>query len=328
MDFNFKLNNKKYLLRYISSIFILFFYFTFFLFGALPYFNKNFNWSNYVFIFINVFLICLINFEILKLISLNKKKFIIFQIISYLIFIFLYIFPFPNEIYIFLPPNKSYIWSQWWIIFLFNCFFLFFLFIYAVFDKNINFKNIILYYFLMQFILLSFKAIKIMMLHKMGNDIYYGWTSMLFLFVVVVLTDSFAFISGVLFGKNKLAIKISPNKTWEGAIIGIVVSSIISYGILLILYFILSFDDKSKYLPFYNVFYIENKIIFLIVLFLFTFLTSIISQLGDLLFSFIKRTFNIKDFSNLIPGHGGILDRLDSLILVSFIVYYFTVLMI
>ena len=117
----------------------------------------------------------------------------------------------------------------------------------------------------------------------------------IYLVLIPIITDSFAYITGNLIGRHKLIEKISPNKTVEGAIGGFVAASI-----------------------FCTIFYVVviNHHTNIVIALLSTMFLSIISQLGDLVFSSIKRYFNIKDFSKLIPGHGGILDRIDSLIFV------------
>lgn len=123
----------------------------------------------------------------------------------------------------------------------------------------------------------------------------------LFLFVVSIpiLTDTFAYIFGKLIGKHSLT-KISPNKTWEGSICGSLCATIVSSGI----YFIWFSESFWKVVSF-------------------VFLLTIVSQLGDLFFSVIKRENDIKDFANLIPEHGGILDRFDSIIFVAIAVLLF-----
>lgn len=117
----------------------------------------------------------------------------------------------------------------------------------------------------------------------------------LYLLLITVLTDSFAFFSGKLIGKNKLLVDISPNKTWEGFIWGAILGSFAS-------------------IMFYKT--IINPDVIMSDLVIITLFLSIIGQLGDLFFSAIKRYYGKKDFSNIMPGHGGILDRLDSIIFV------------
>ena len=119
---------------------------------------------------------------------------------------------------------------------------------------------------------------------------------LIYLVLIATGTDSFALLIGNRFGKKKLAPSISPNKTIEGSIGGSLVGTIIGtiYCLLRV-----------------NVF---HKVYIIIIL---TFILSVVGQLGDLVKSSIKRTIGIKDFSDLIPGHGGVLDRLDSLMFIS-----------
>jgi len=119
-------------------------------------------------------------------------------------------------------------------------------------------------------------------------------------------TDTFALFGGKFFGKRKLAPKISPKKTVEGSVSGVIGSVIMmmAYGFIVTL---INKDITANYL-------------YLAFLGL---LTSIFAQIGDLSLSAIKREAGIKDYGNLIPGHGGVLDRLDSIIFVSPVVYYF-----
>lgn len=114
-----------------------------------------------------------------------------------------------------------------------------------------------------------------------------------YLFYTLFLTtvfDSFSQLSGQLFGKNKLLLKISPNKTYEGLVGGLLTSILTS----ILIRDLLSINVVQA--------------IFLGVGF------SSFAFLGDLLASYCKRKFNVKDFSRIIPGHGGVLDRFDSLL--------------
>lgn len=115
---------------------------------------------------------------------------------------------------------------------------------------------------------------------------------LLAVFVLIWVNDTFAYLTGMTIGKHKLFERISPKKTWEGFIGGIVFSMIASY-----------------------LFYYFSGLHNLYIWFGFAIITSVIGTLGDLIESLIKRTLEVKDSGHIIPGHGGILDRLDSTIL-------------
>lgn len=127
-------------------------------------------------------------------------------------------------------------------------------------------------------------------------------------FLISFVADTFAYFTGVFFGKHKLAPKLSPKKTIEGLIGGIsfTVIGMIVFCIIL-----------SRYYN-YKVNYVAAAVFGLI--------GSIVSVFGDLSFSVIKRQTGIKDYGNLIPGHGGILDRFDSTIFVAPMVELFMLL--
>ncbi|MBQ3573198.1 MAG: phosphatidate cytidylyltransferase [Clostridia bacterium] len=139
---------------------------------------------------------------------------------------------------------------------------------------------------------------------EFGN--FYVWL----VFIGAFLTDTCAYFIGCRFGKHKLCPTISPNKTVEGAIGGIVGGGLafVLFGIIVNVFF-------AKYL--------DGKHFSLILLFVLGIISAIASEIGDLVASSIKRQFNIKDFGNLLPGHGGILDRCDSIILVAPIIFLF-----
>lgn len=124
----------------------------------------------------------------------------------------------------------------------------------------------------------------------------------IFLLLITTITDSFAFITGKMIGKYKLCPTLSPNKTVEGLIGGSIMGTFIPV-----------------------VFYltIVNTNVNMISIILVTLSLSLIGQLGDLVFSSIKRCYKVKDFSNMIPGHGGILDRVDSLVFVILMYVFF-----
>lgn len=118
---------------------------------------------------------------------------------------------------------------------------------------------------------------------------------LLYLLSITIFTDTFAYIIGCLIGKHKMCPDISPKKSWEGALAGLIGGTAVS----VIIYSNLVGTFSLK-------------------VFIITLILSIVGQMGDLVYSKIKRENDIKDFSNLMPGHGGILDRLDSFSLVVF----------
>ena len=121
------------------------------------------------------------------------------------------------------------------------------------------------------------------------------------IFVLIWTNDTFAYLVGKNFGKHKLLPSISPKKTIEGFVGGIIFSILISY--------------------FLATYFIETKqFIYWIII---AIIVSIFSTLGDLIESKFKRIANVKDSGNIMPGHGGVLDRLDSIIFVIPFIYLF-----
>ncbi len=126
-------------------------------------------------------------------------------------------------------------------------------------------------------------------------------TFLLMLFCIIWTSDTFAYIGGKLFGRNKLIPSISPGKTWEGAISGILAAGIAAFVVARYLL------DLEKFSIWFSI----------------GILVAIFGILGDLFESKIKRKHNIKDSGTLLPGHGGILDRMDSLLFAIPIYYIF-----
>jgi len=123
-----------------------------------------------------------------------------------------------------------------------------------------------------------------------------------YVFILAWGTDTCAYFTGYFFGKRKLWEEISPKKTIEGAIGGIVGATILAFGFAYVLK------------PSFMYYAIPLGII-----------GSIVSQMGDLIASKIKRYVDIKDYGHIMPGHGGVLDRFDSIILTAPLVYYYVV---
>lgn len=133
------------------------------------------------------------------------------------------------------------------------------------------------------------------------NIIYMAKTDVykcVFIFLIAFITDTYAYIGGCLIGRHKLT-SISPKKTVEGTLVGTLMGIIVGS-----VYYNMAIGGLGI------------GSIVMVCLFL-----TILSEIGDLVFSSIKRYFDIKDFSNLIPGHGGVLDRFDSVIFVSLGLY-------
>jgi len=127
----------------------------------------------------------------------------------------------------------------------------------------------------------------------------------LYVFTAAFASDTFAYFIGTKFGKNKLCVEISPKKTIEGSIGGIL-------GVILC-FTILTYIGNAY-------FSMNMNIIYMLVAGV---IAGIAGQFGDLSASAIKRYCKVKDFGNIIPGHGGILDRFDSMLFVAPVMYMF-----
>jgi len=169
--------------------------------------------------------------------------------------------------------------------------FMFYLMIVAVSSKrNISLSDIAVAYMAIIYIIFSFTSIILL------RDSNYGEYVFLLVFISAWMTDTGAYLIGITFGRHKLIENVSSKKTIEGALGGIVVCilSFCVYG------FVIGwiFDATPKFPP----------------LIIVALVMSVISQCGDLIASLIKREHNIKDFGGVFPGHGGVLDRFDSII--------------
>ena len=139
------------------------------------------------------------------------------------------------------------------------------------------------------FIIFSFYTI-----YKIRNDFNQDYFHILLIAIICISTDTGGYIFGKLLKGPKLT-KLSPNKTYAGVIGSFLLSIIIT-----ILFFELS-------LKIHNFRFTEETFIFVLVV-------SLVSQMGDIIISYFKRLFKVKDTGNIIPGHGGILDRIDGMI--------------
>ena len=157
------------------------------------------------------------------------------------------------------------------------------LFCFYEWNKIFNKKN---YIYLLGLLILLIFFISLLKIYNLEDyNLKFLW-----LILIAWLTDIGGYVFGKLFKGAKL-IKISPNKTWSGAFGSLILSQFA---------FLIFYLDTNYKLNF-NIFFLQI-------------LLSIIGQTGDILMSYVKRVNNKKDTSNLIPGHGGFLDRLDGLI--------------
>ena len=126
-----------------------------------------------------------------------------------------------------------------------------------------------------------------------------GWYYMLIGLVAPWISDVFAYLVGVTMGKHKIVPHISPKKTWEGCIGGAFFCAV---GVMLYSVFVIYKVDEIG----------MDLAAFAVMTFCMGLLVSVMSQLGDWFASVIKRHVGIKDYGNIFPGHGGMLDRFDS----------------
>jgi phosphatidate cytidylyltransferase len=170
-------------------------------------------------------------------------------------------------------------------------------YVFRCFDTNIIDCCITLFGFFYVTFLLSF--ILLVRIQTYGN--LFVWL----IFISAWCCDTCAYFAGSIFGKNKLMPNISPKKTIEGSIGGILGAVLIAY-----LYSICFMQSI-------NIFNVNVKLLCVAI----CFIGSIISQLGDLSASAIKRYAHLKDYGNILPGHGGFIDRFDSVLFAAPTIY-------
>ncbi len=153
---------------------------------------------------------------------------------------------------------------------------------------------------LTMFVALPFMVVEFIA-HSLGSNTAGGILLVLFCLGVAWYADAGAYFIGRAFGKHKMAPVLSPKKTVEGAVGGFVISMIISLGSAYI------YADLLGYRP-GGINYLNMTII--------TAICILMSMFGDISFSTVKRQYGIKDFGTLLPGHGGVLDRFDSVLFV------------
>ena len=166
-------------------------------------------------------------------------------------------------------------------------------------NSNNNSKQSFIYRFPQYFV---FQSMTVLILIPFSFDEFYNPFPILLIFILIWISDTMSYFFGSYFGKTKMKIKASPNKTWEGFIGGLLCSIIFS---------IISFNYIQEIYPFWKTVSLGILI-------------PIFGLIGDIYQSKIKRMAGVKDSGTILPGHGGVLDRLDSAMGVSYIVLIIT----
>jgi len=160
-------------------------------------------------------------------------------------------------------------------------------------EQEMSIQRIMIYIFAGG--LIPFLMTTLVSLRLMDNGKFY----VLLPFIIAFLSDAGGYFAGVYLGEHEFMPKVSPRKTIEGCVGGFVfaILSLMIYGLVLKFGFHMDFSFPMAIL--------------------YGLLGSAVTQLGDLAFSLLKREYDIKDFGNILPGHGGVLDRFDSMIFVA-----------
>jgi phosphatidate cytidylyltransferase len=167
-----------------------------------------------------------------------------------------------------------------------------------VINTKYNFIDAALSLVCVLYVAVFFSFIPLINLKSYGNILVW------LVFITSWSCDTTAYYCGRFFGKTKLCPKVSPKKTIEGSLGGILGSTLITLAFGYIM------ESNYDIMPIVNYAIIGT-------------LCGVLSQFGDLVASSIKRHVDIKDYSNMIPGHGGILDRFDSIIYSSVVIFYY-----
>ncbi len=244
--------------------------------------------SEYIIYPITLSLLCLMAvYEVLSVLGASKRYAI--AVPSYLMALAL-----PSSAYFWQNMNKeAYIFSLVTVIIGYMIYLFFVLILRR--DNSLTYSRIAEIFTMISYVVISFTALSLVM--YIDNGTYYFWLVLL----AACITDIFAYLTGMLIGKHKLAPEISPKKTIEGSLGGMFFAtlSFVIYGIIV--------DLVTE---------LQVNYVWLILLGI---VLSVVGQIGDLLASVIKREHGVKDYGNLLPGHGGIMDRFDSVLAVAMV---------
>ena len=232
-------------------------------------------------------------YEMLGVLAMRRERFL--SVPSYLIAVAMpFLSYFANN-----GRHLSYIMLILLVVFVY----MLYIFAVAVFKKGaLSVGSAASCFMLVSYITVSFSALGLVRVLP-GGALLFG-----LVFVAAWVTDIFAYFTGYFFGKHKLIPEVSPKKTVEGAVGGIVFSVIgfVLYGLVV--------DIVTDYTARYLVLAVMGLVL------------SVVSQIGDLTASLVKREHGVKDYGFIFPGHGGVMDRFDSIIAVSMPLFVIAVL--
>lgn len=199
---------------------------------------------------------------------------------------------------------------------LFSFYVLLMLFLTVVFNQTIKYTDTVMALFASIAVPYALSCfIRFQNINDLNSEFtrYEGFALVALAFTCSWVTDSFAFLVGRKIGKHKMTPNISPKKSVEGAVFGTIITAAIN--VVLFFVFTLIFD-KMGHSNLFGEGYVKYLVLFPI-----SCVLSVVSMFGDLAASVLKRNVGIKDYSNLLPGHGGIMDRFDSCMFVLPVLY-------
>lgn len=206
--------------------------------------------------------------------------------------------------------------------------------LFALLDPNFNWNDVTYLFTMCVLLGIGFQSLLYVRYYPVAyNEAFYSWQSwidksspgfkyaqsvlfIIFILLGVIMNDVWAYFVGMFFGKHKMSPRVSPNKTWEGFFGGWILGGLTALGFVLIV------DACGMMiLPPYQVFTVSSQWWWIVIL---SFFIPLIGDLGDLTMSMVKRHYGIKDFSHLLGAHGGMLDRVDSMLFVFTFAAIFT----
>lgn len=277
-------------------------------------------WAAHTFMTLNTLLLMMSIYEIVNLrkgLGWNLG----IKILVFVMALILFWMPLGNET--FGPYFYNDKWFHFWITLIVWIFFILLFVVIRITVKGFTNNDLFFVLFWTFYLVFVFKGINFLMLYQDQDGIQQlGWPTFVYLWIIVLSNDIFAYLGGSIWGKHYMAPRISPKKTWEGAVTGF------ASGVVLSMTAVALMMELGKYnpLPIYQGTSAGSKALVYFAYFGLSCLLSFLSQVGDLMFSLLKRNHKVKDFSNIFPGHGGLLDRLDGFSLVVLFTFILTVL--